>query len=383
ALDLTGLQVTATLSGGGAGVITGGYTTSPANGAVLTESTTVTVAYQSQTTTFDVTVSEGYALSVTAGKNGSVSTSGGSRVAGTAVSVTATPDYGYKFTGWTASGLALTDKTANPLTFTMPAGAVTLAAGFEFVGAPVPWGVDYDAGYGGVIFGADGGQCLVLATQPNYVIEAITVDGKRLDGVQNLKEFTTTVAPKRSIFATFSYKAPAYVPDPAPPADDEDPADPADPVDPADPSDSVDPADPTDPTSPADDTPVTESGWVQNETGAWEYLTDGEAETGWLYDTNYKAWYYLAESGAMQTGWVKDGSTWYYFTTSGTMKTGWVKDKNAWYYLAGNGAMVAGKWLKDTDGSWYYLSGNGKMLTGKQSIGGKTYTFKANGVWVS
>jgi glucan-binding YG repeat protein len=41
---------------------------------------------------------------------------------------------------------------------------------------------------------------------------------------------------------------------------------------------------------------------VQNETGAWEYFTDGEAETGWLYDTGYKSWFYLGESGAMKTG---------------------------------------------------------------------------------
>jgi lactocepin len=85
----------------------------------------------------------------------------------------------------------------------------------------------------------------------------------------------------------------------------------------------------------------------------------------------------------MQTGWVYNGGKWYYLTTSGAMKTGWQKDKNAWYYLAGNGAMVTAKWLKDTDGSWYYLAGSGKMLTGKQAIGGKAYTFKANGVWVS
>jgi glucan-binding YG repeat protein len=44
--------------------------------------------------------------------------------------------------------------------------------------------------------------------------------------------------------------------------------------------------------------------------------------------------------------------------------------------------MVVSKWFKDTNGSWYYLSGNGKMLTGKQTIGGKAYTFKSNGVWI-
>jgi hypothetical protein len=129
-----------------------------------------------------------------------------------------------------------------------------------------------------------------------------------------------------------------------------------------------------------DEPAAAENGWVQNDNGAWEYLTDGEAETGWLYDSHYKAWYYLAESGTMQTGWEYAGGSWYYLSGSGAMKTGWVKDDGRWYYLRANGAMVAGKWLHDTDGSWYYLSGNGAMLAGKQTIGGKTYSFKANGM---
>jgi hypothetical protein len=105
------------------------------------------------------------------------------------------------------------------------------------------------------------------------------------------------------------------------------------------------------------------SGWVY-ENGAWKYFVAGEAATGWLYDTNYKAWFSLGRDGAMQTGWVYD------------------RKNKAWYYLAGNGKMVAGKWLHDTDGRWYYLSGNGKMVTGKQNIGGKVYSFRGNGAWV-
>jgi hypothetical protein len=116
------------------------------------------------------------------------------------------------------------------------------------------------------------------------------------------------------------------------------------------------------------------------EDGVWKYLVDGVAKTGWVYDQS--KWYYLNADGIMQTGWVYDHGKWYYLAGNGAMKTGWIKDDGSWYYLAGNGAMVAGKWLHDTDGSWYYLSGNGKMLTGKQSIGGKAYTFKANGVWI-
>jgi hypothetical protein len=116
-------------------------------------------------------------------------------------------------------------------------------------------------------------------------------------------------------------------------------------------------------TAPPDNPPATTGEWVY-EDGAWKYLVGGVAQTGWLYDTGYKAWFYFAENGIMQTGWIYDQ-----------------KDK-AWYYLAGNGKMVAGKWLHDTDGNWYDLSGNGKMLTGKQSIGGKVYSFRGNGVWI-
>jgi uncharacterized repeat protein (TIGR02543 family) len=117
-------------------------------------------------------------------------------------------------------------------------------------------------------------------------------------------------------------------------------------------------------TAPPIGPPAINNGWVKQEDGTWKYIADGEAKTGWLYDTDYKAWFYLGTDGAMQTGWVYDQ-----------------KDK-AWYYLASNGKMVAGKWLHDTDDSWYYLSGNGKMLTGKQTIGGKVYSFRGNGAWI-
>ena len=38
-------------------------------------------------------------------------------------------------------------------------------------------------------------------------------------------------------------------------------------------------------------------------------------------------------------------------------------------------------WLK-LSGKWYYLNASGVMVTGMQNIGGKTYTFDNNGVWV-
>lgn len=87
---------------------------------------TLTAAFEAQA------VAPKYALTATAGTGGTVrvSPTGTEFEENTEVTVTATPDSGYKFTGWTASGVTLADTTANPATFHMPAGAVTLEAAF-------------------------------------------------------------------------------------------------------------------------------------------------------------------------------------------------------------------------------------------------------------
>ena len=73
-----------------------------------------------------------YYLAVNAGSNGSVSgTDSGNYVEGAPISVTATADTGYVFSGWTVSGVSLAGgNTANPATLNMPADAVTLTANF-------------------------------------------------------------------------------------------------------------------------------------------------------------------------------------------------------------------------------------------------------------
>jgi hypothetical protein len=72
---------------------------------------------------------------------------------------------------------------------------------------PEPDVIDVDYGYGGVITAVqdEDGQYAVSVTADNYVIDTISVDGVRLDNVQGLTTFTTTVTPTRSIFATFAY----------------------------------------------------------------------------------------------------------------------------------------------------------------------------------
>jgi hypothetical protein len=131
---------------------------------------------------------------------------------------------------------------------------------------------------------------------------------------------------------------------------------------------------------------VAKTGWLYDARN-WYFLdyTDGHMLVGWQYDKNYKSWFYLAGNGKMKTGWFYDNSdkAWYFFIGDGTMKLGWEYDKQykAWFYFAGDGAMAVNNWIKYKGGR-YYLGGNGKMLTGKRSIGGRAYTFKANGVWV-
>jgi uncharacterized repeat protein (TIGR02543 family) len=51
--------------------------------------------------------------------------------AGQIVNVSATPNSGYAFTGWTSSDVTLADATSATTTFTMPANAVTITANYE------------------------------------------------------------------------------------------------------------------------------------------------------------------------------------------------------------------------------------------------------------
>ena len=90
-----------------------------------------------------------YPLTVMAGTGGSVSgAESGDYAEGTAVSVTATADSGYHFTSWTVDGATITDgNSANPATFAMPAGTVTLTANFE-QDAPGTFAVTINGGTG-------------------------------------------------------------------------------------------------------------------------------------------------------------------------------------------------------------------------------------------
>ena len=123
--------------------------------------------------------------------------------------------------------------------------------------------------------------------------------------------------------------------------------------------------------------------WIKDSVG-WCYVgADGYCVTNkWVADS--KGWCYLDASGRMVTNkWVKDSKGWCYIGEAGYCLTNaWVKDSVGWCYLDGNGRMVYNKWVAD-GGKQYYINASGYMVTGKQTIGGKTYTFAANGALIA
>ena len=79
--------------------------------------------------------------------------------------------------------------------------------------------------------------------------------------------------------------------------------------------------------------------------------------TGWQNKNG--ATYYLLDSGAMYSGWIRAGNAWYYLNkpedggTEGAMRTGWLVTGGQTYYLKPDGIMAEG-WYQ-ADGNWYYF----------------------------
>ena len=68
---------------------------------------------------------------------------------------------------------------------------------------------------------------------------------------------------------------------------------------------------------------------------------EGAMMTGWIYDPDYKGWFYTNPSGILVTGWNKIGGEWYYFNpesdgTLGLMAVNQVIDS---YYVDSDGKM--------------------------------------------
>jgi len=93
------------------------------SGATFTEDTTLTAKFE---TAYTVTVNGSYAAG----------TGAGSYLAGASVTVSAGARPGYRFAGWTAEGVTLTNASAETVTFVMPASNVTLTASWDYIVLP-------------------------------------------------------------------------------------------------------------------------------------------------------------------------------------------------------------------------------------------------------
>lgn len=104
------------------GALWTGYTLGEKSGYISNTDTTVTVGIK-------------HTLAVTAGTGGSITTeSGGDYVKGAEINLSASPDDGYYFSGWTSSGGGTFENAGSASTaFTMPAGSVTVAAHFALI----------------------------------------------------------------------------------------------------------------------------------------------------------------------------------------------------------------------------------------------------------
>lgn len=131
----------------------------------------------------------------------------------------------------------------------------------------------------------------------------------------------------------------------------------------------------------------TKTGWYEKEKGVWYYFTslDAAPKTGWLYTAG--AWYWLepSENGKMANdAWIDDAGKKYYVAASGAMETGWHKDGvrdgyDVWYWLDASGAVHRGWAL--VGGTWYYLdpADGGVMRTGRYRAGNVWYVSAPSG----
>ena len=144
---------------------------------------------------------------------------------------------------------------------------------------------------------------------------------------------------------------------------------------------------------------MAESEWIyDNSYKAWYYLksngiyvrdswqgsyylkSNGKmADKEWIYDNYYQSWFYLKEGGAyVNHQWLKIDGVWYYFKSGGYMVS------NAWqgsYYLKSSGAMAVNEWIYDSYwGGWYYLKSDGSYAR-NEIVQGK-YRVDYSGKWV-
>ncbi|MBQ2824236.1 MAG: hypothetical protein IJF18_06640 [Oscillospiraceae bacterium] len=93
---------------------------------------------------------------------------------------------------------------------------------------------------------------------------------------------------------------------------------------------------------------------------------------------------YVDDSGSYVTGWQTIDGKKYYFKSNGIMHKGWLRTSSGKkYYFNSDGTMRTG-WMKTAGGNKYYFRKNGVMAADvKIKISGKVYKFDKNGVLVT
>ena len=113
--------------------------------------------------------------------------------------------------------------------------------------------------------------------------------------------------------------------------------------------------------------------------GSYYLKSDGKmADKEWIYDSYYGSWFYMKQGGAyVNNQWYKVNGLWYSFKSGGYM------ERNTWkgsYYLKSSGAMAVNEWIYDSYyGSWYYLKSNGVYARNEVIQG---YRLDYSGKWV-
>ena len=119
-------------------------------------------------------------------------------------------------------------------------------------------------------------------------------------------------------------------------------------------------------------------------TNSWlgtSYVTSSgqKAKNSWIYDKNYKSWFYLnSEGNYVEDGWLTIDGKDYYFKSGGYLSTGtWIER----YYVANNGVKLKSEWFYDKNyQSWFYLQSDGSYAEkGWLTINGKDYHFQFGG----
>lgn len=135
---------------------------------------------------YEITVSNDTAKGTTSVKVADAETT--KAEAGAEVTITATSAKGYMFMKWTATGVTLTDETANPATFTMPSGKVSIMAEFQaveaeancYIVAPGGEAIYIPVSQANLVFSDDGLDAktdgLRKVTASNYTVELVWAD---------------------------------------------------------------------------------------------------------------------------------------------------------------------------------------------------------------